>query len=144
VKEIHTMRKALSTLVAVALLGGVVAVAEAQDRRRDRDDDEFGPATAQQLAAADRRLNQVYQRRIADARADDRADRRTRGWYSQEAALRTSERAWIAFRDAECRYLTQQDIGSRDHAALTRGCLLEQVEERTEELRDAEAVLAAR
>ncbi len=131
------MRKTLSTLVAVALLGGaMITVAQAQDRRRG-DNDEFGPASVQQLAAADRRLNQVYQRRIADARADDRNDRRTRGWYSQEAALRSSERAWITFRDAECRYLTQQDIGSRQHAALMRGCLLEQVEERTEELREA-------
>jgi uncharacterized protein YecT (DUF1311 family) len=136
------MRKVFSTLVAVALLGGAITVANAQDRRRDRD--EFGPATVQQLAAADRRLNQIYQRRIADARADDRADRRTRGWYSQEAALRSSERAWITFRDAECRYLTQQDVGTRDYNALMRGCLLDHVEERTEELRDAEAVLAAR
>lgn len=138
------MRKTLSTLVAVALLGGAVAVAGAQDRRRDRDNNEFGPATSRQLAAADRRLNQVYQRRIADARADDRYDRRARGWYSQEAALRSSERAWLAFRDAECRYLTQQDVGSRDYAALVRGCLMLQVEERTDELRNAEQVLAAR
>lgn len=138
------MRKVFSTLVAVALLGGVITVANAQDRRRDRDNDEFGPVSVQQLAAADRRLNQVYQRRIADARADDRRDRRYRGWYSQEAALRSSERAWITFRDAECRYLTQQDVGTRGYNALMRGCLLEQVEERTEELRDAEAVLAAR
>ncbi len=138
------MRKIFPTLLAVALLGGAITVAHAQDRRRDRDNDEFGPATVQQLAAADRRLNQIYQRRIADARADDRADRRTRGWYSQEASLRESERAWITFRDAECRYLTQQDVGSRDYSALVRGCLLNQVEERAEELRDAEAVLAAR
>jgi len=138
------MRKTLSTLFAVALLGSAITVASAQDRRRDRDNDEFGPTSVQELAVADRRLNQIYQRRIADARADDRNDRRTRGWYGQEAALRASERAWIAFRDAECRYLTQQDVGSRDHAALTRGCLLQQVEERTEELREAEAVLAAR
>jgi uncharacterized protein YecT (DUF1311 family) len=138
------MRKIVSTMLAVALLGSAITVAAAQERRRDRDTDEFGPATVQELAAADRRLNQVYQRRIADARADDRDDRRTRGWYSQEAALRSSERAWIAFRDAECRYLTQQDVGSRMHASLVRGCLVEQVEERTEELREAEAVLAAR
>jgi uncharacterized protein YecT (DUF1311 family) len=139
------MRKTLSTLFAVAMLGGALTVAaQAQDNQRGRDNDEFGPATVQQLAAADRRLNQVYQRRIADARADDRNDRRGRSWYSQEAALRSSERAWITFRDAECRYLTQQDVGSRMHASLVRGCLLEQVEERTDELRDAEAVLAAR
>jgi uncharacterized protein YecT (DUF1311 family) len=140
------MRKTLSTLFAVAMLGGALTVAaQAQDNRRGgRGDDEFGPATVQQLAVADRRLNQVYQRRIADARADDRNDRRGRGWYSQEAALRSSERAWITFRDAECRYLTQQDAGSRMHGALVRGCLLDQVEERTDELREAEQVLAAR
>lgn len=138
------MRKFISTALAVALLGSAITVAAAQERGRDRDNDEFGPATVQELAAADRRLNQVYQRRIADARADDRNDRRGRGWYSQEEALRVSERAWITFRDAECRYLTQQDVGSRMHASLVRGCLLEQVEERTEELREAQQVLAAR
>jgi uncharacterized protein YecT (DUF1311 family) len=144
-KEIFNMRKTLSTLVAVTLLGGaMITVAQAQDRRRDRDNNEFGRASVEELAAADRRLNQVYERRIADARADDRRDRRFRGWYSQEAALRSSERAWIAFRDAECRYLTQQDVGARGYNALMRGCLLEQTEERTAELREAEQVLAAR
>jgi uncharacterized protein YecT (DUF1311 family) len=138
------MRKTFSTLVAVALLAGVITVAEAQDRRGRDNDREFGPASVQQLAAADRRLNQVYQRRIADARADDRNDRRVRGWYSQEAALRNSERAWIAFRDAECRYLTQQDVGARGYGALVRGCLLEQTEDRTQELRQAQDLLAAR
>ena len=138
------MRNVISTFVAVALLGGAISVAAAQDRGRNYDRDEFGPATASELANADRRLNQIYQRRIADARADDRNDRRVRGSYSQEAALRESERLWISFRDAECRYLTQQDVGSRQHAALVRGCLLEQVEERTEELREAEQTLAAR
>ena len=138
------MRKALYTLVGVAMLAGFITVADAQDRRgRDRDDD-YRPATQQELASADRRLNQIYQRRITDARADDTNNRRGRGWYSQEAALRSSERAWITFRDAECRYLTQQDVGSRDQAALVRGCLVEQINERTEELREAEAILAAR
>ncbi len=138
------MRKTISTLLAVALLGGALTVANAQERRgRDRDEG-FGPATAQELAAADRRLNQVYQRRIADARADDANDRRTRGWYGQEDSLRASERAWITFRDNECRYLTQQDARSRSYSALVRGCLVDQIEERTDELRQAEQTLAAR
>jgi uncharacterized protein YecT (DUF1311 family) len=138
------MRKTLSTLFAVALIGGAIGVADAQDRRGRDNDDDYAPASASELAAADRRLNQVYQRRIADARADDRRDRRVRGWYSQEQALRESERVWINFRDAECRYLTQQDVGSRQHAAMVRGCLVEQTEERTEDLRDAEMLLSER
>ncbi len=138
------MRKTISTLVAVALLGGAMSVAAAQDRRGRDDDDDYRPASAAELAAADRRLNQIYQRRIADARADDSNDRRRRGWYSQEVSLRESERAWITHRDAECRYLTQRDAGARGYDALMRGCLIEQIEDRTEELRDAEQVLAAR
>jgi uncharacterized protein YecT (DUF1311 family) len=60
----------------------------------------------------------------------------------QQFAARSTK--WISFRNAECRYLTQQDVSSRQHAALVRGCLLEQTEERTDDLRDAEQTLAAR
>ena len=133
------MRKTIQTLVAVALLGGALTVAaQAQDNRRGRGDDEFGPATAAQLAAADRRLNQIYQRRIADARADDRTDRRFRGWYSQENALRDAERIWINFRDAECRFLTQQSVGTRAYGGVLTQCLLDRTQERTEALREAQ------
>lgn len=76
------MRNALSTLLAVALLGGAMSVAAAQDRRGRDNDDDYRPTSAAELAAADRRLNQIYQRRIADAPTDDRADRRNRRWYS--------------------------------------------------------------
>lgn len=138
------MHKAKTILISLALAATILPASAQQSSRRDRNDDSFGAATAQQLASADRRLNQIYQRRIADARADDRNARRGRAWYSQEAALRSSERAWITFRDAECQYLTQQDAGSRMREALVRGCLVDQIEERTDELRDAEQTLAAR
>lgn len=146
------MRKTFGTILAASAIALTLSVANAQERRgdrgRDRDRDssygEFDRATPAQLAVADRRLNEIYQRRIADARRDDRNDRRVRGWYSQEQALRDSERHWIAFRDGECRYLTQGAVGTRDHAALVRGCLVEQTEERTEELRDADVMLSSR
>jgi len=142
------MRKTFATVFAAGLLfaAALPLAAEAQNRR-DRDYDSVRTASPSELASADRRLNQVYQRRVVDARADDRADRRvgmSRGWYSQEAALRDTERQWIAFRDAECRYLTQQFIGARDRGALARGCLLNQTNERIAELRDAEMMLSAR
>jgi uncharacterized protein YecT (DUF1311 family) len=142
----NDMRKIATTLVGVAFLAAAaLPVAYAQSRRdRDRDYDYDRTATVSELAAADRRLNLVYQRRIADARADDRSDRRGRGWYSEEQALRESERLWINFRDAECRYLTQDDLRQRNRDAYIRGCLLEQTEERTAELRDAEVMMSSR
>lgn len=139
------MRKVMTTIVGLAFLAAAalpVAYAQQNRRDRDRDYDYERTATAGELAAADRRLNQVYQRRINDARADDRRDRRGRGWYSQEATLRDSERLWINFRDAECRYLTQDNLRDRNRGAYVRGCLLEQTEERTAELRDAEVMLS--
>jgi uncharacterized protein YecT (DUF1311 family) len=143
------MRNTFATLFAVALLCAIAAPfgAQAQNRyenRYDRDRDAVETATPGQLAAADRRLNLVYQRRIADARADDRSDRRFRGWYSQEQALRESERLWIDFRDAECRYLTQQQSWRRGGMAYMRGCLLNQTNQRTAALRDAEVMLSSR
>ena len=95
-------------------------------------------STRVQLAIADRRLNDVYQRRIAEARRNDVNDRRFRGWYSQENALRDAERIWINFRDAECRFLTQQSLGTRAYDGVMTQCLLDRTQERTEALREAQ------
>ncbi len=142
------MRKTFATLVAAGLLvAAALPLAAQAQNRRDRGYDSVRTASPSELAAADRRLNQIYQRRVADARADDRTDRRARlprGWYSQEIALRDSERLWINFRDAECRYLTQQYVGARERAAVTRGCLLNQTNERIAALRDADMMLSQR
>ena len=51
--------------------------------------------------AADRKLNQAFGQLLANAKQSDRdvqgAD------YSYEQALHTAQRAWIAFRDADCK-----------------------------------------
>lgn len=145
------MRILAAGLLSVSLLALALPAAQAQEGRRDRDRDgdrgrveALDTATPAQLAAADRRLNQIYQRRIADARTADRGDRRGRGGYAQEAALREAERTWIGFRDAECRYLTQTESRSRNHAAFLRGCLLDQTNERIDELRSAELQVSSR
>lgn len=156
------MRSILTALLGVALLA-TIPMAQAQDGQyrndrgaqtrdnQDRDRADGPPsrlnrevASRQELAAADGRLNQIYQRRIADARNDDRTDRRWRGWYSQELALRASERNWIAFRDSECRYLTQQDAGSRMYSGVLRNCLLDRTNERITALRNADVMLSQR
>ena len=141
------MRNTFATVFAVALIGAGIlpfAASAQQTRYRDRDQDAVETATPGQLAAADNRLNRLYQRRINDARADDRDGRRFRGWYSQEQALRESERLWINFRDAECRYLTQPDAARRDRSAYVRGCLVNQTNARADALRQAEVMLSER
>src|SRR5262249_20245810 len=68
-----------------------------------------------ELRDADRRLNVVYSQMIADAQRSDRAEQRFGypSWYSREVALRNAERAWMAMRDSDCRFVTQPDVGRR-------------------------------
>ena len=175
------MRKSIFAVLSVVALAVAVPAAaqqtdrdrrgeDTQSRDRDRDNTEFRDrdrtgATQAQLAAADRRLNQIYQRRIVEARAadrangrqngDDRYDRgregrpeerygRTRDWYSQEAALREAERNWIGYRDNDCRYIAQPDVGRRWYSGSLRSCLLDRTNERITILRDARMELSSR
>jgi len=114
---------------------------ETQTRNRDR-----SSASQVDLSAADARLNEIYQRRVTEARAADRSGRhaRTRDWYSQERALRTAERNWIVYRDADCRYLAQPDVGRAWYAGSRRSCLLDRTNERITILREARMNLSAR
>jgi uncharacterized protein YecT (DUF1311 family) len=74
--------------------------------------------------AQDARLNRAYQ--LALKRLE---------LPRQKAALQKAQRAWIAFRDAECASLYDQDWGtiSRIEAA---GCRLDRTARRADELED--------
>ena len=135
------MRKSIfAALSVVALTVALPAAAQQPDRDRrgedtqyrdrDRENDEFrnrdrNGASQGELAAADRRLNQIYQRRIVEARAadraygrrsgDDRYDRdregrpddrygRTAEWLTVLSRLWTEKRV-----DFEGQYYTLQD-----------------------------------
>jgi len=175
------MRKSVfAALSVIALAVAVPAAAQQPDRDRGSEDTQLrhrdgegaevrdrgrDGASEADLAAADRRLNQVYQRRIIEARAADRAssrrngdyrnapdrenrpvDRygRPRGWYSQEAALREAERTWIAYRDNDCRYIAQPSVGRRWYSGALRSCLVERTNERIAILRDARMEVSLR
>lgn len=148
------MRKTLCAALAIAALG-IAAPAAAQYQPDNRGSTARGQSrdsvrnnsSQADLAAADRRLTQIYQRRIAEARAADRAAgryARGRDWYGQEAALREAERNWIAYRDADCRYASQPDIGRRYYRDLARACLIDRTEERTTVLREQRMDLSSR
>ena len=152
------MRKTFAVLLALAALS---APANAQQRGPDRgpgpgqqqqqhgpDRNDPGPgsrndqfyhhrdASQADLNAADARLNRVYQQRITEAQFADRG-RHPRGWYGQEAALRAAERAWIAYRDADCRYAAQSQFGARAYQNVIRACLIDRTNERLATLQDA-------
>lgn len=68
-----------------------------------------------ELASADAELNKVYRALISQLGKD------------YQAALRSSQRAWLGFRDLDCKF----GWGDR------RDCLIARTEERTQQIRDS-------
>ncbi|MES1200466.1 MAG: lysozyme inhibitor LprI family protein [Pseudomonadota bacterium] len=138
------MRQILTALAALAAVTALAPVASAQSRN-----DQFyhnRDASLGELRDADARLNRVYQRRISEAQRADRDARyrRPRGWYGQESALRNAERMWIAYRDADCRYAGQSEVGSRSYQFVVRACMIDRTNDRIAVLQDARTVLSER
>jgi len=68
-----------------------------------------------ELASSDRKLNSTYENLIGQLRPSD------------QAALRSAQRAWLRFRDADCTF------GWPDR----RDCLIQRTDERERQLRDS-------
>ncbi len=159
------MRRTIATVLTFATLAAApFAVAQSRgdyrDQRPPQSDRSYDPgpgsrndqfyhnrdASQLELNDADAHLNRVYQRRISEAQQADRIAlrQRPRGWYGQEAALRNAERAWIAYRDADCRYASQSEVGSRIYGSVIRACLIDRTNDRTAVLQDARTQLSER
>jgi uncharacterized protein YecT (DUF1311 family) len=72
---------------------------------------------------ADEELNQEYRRAIAWARDDDREERVAGDDRpGDEATLREAQRAWVAFRDAQCRLEGYAARGGSMETMFYNGC----------------------
>jgi uncharacterized protein YecT (DUF1311 family)/surface antigen len=136
------MRSPILAALSISLLSIVLpASAQNQDDRYRTDVESqyrYRDTSQADVDAANRRLNDIYQRRIVEARAADRASRRNwRNWYSQETALRNAERYWVSYRDADCRYVAQPYAGQRQYDGYRRGCLVDRTNERAADLRQS-------
>ncbi len=142
------MVKSAFALAGLAVLT-FAATANAQPNRRDYDryfevcdtgtQAQRLRCARNELSDSDRRLNIIYQRMLADANRVDTRERRQgyRGWYSQADALRNAQRAWIAMRDSDCRFVTQPDVGRRRALELsTTLCRADRTSQRVEQLED--------
>lgn len=95
---------------------------------------EMNICAADQWQAADRDLNVTYRGVMAEMKlidADLPAELR-----GAEQALREAQRAWITFRDANCKAAGFRMRGGSAEPLLVYGCLRDLTETRTQELRD--------
>ncbi|HVZ05324.1 lysozyme inhibitor LprI family protein [Hyphomicrobium sp.] len=118
-------------LAAVFLTMAFVSPTLAENCQNARTTVEINECTGRIYKAADQRLNRAFQRAIARARDSDSnvlgVD------YSYEEALRKAQRAWIAFRDADCKQPPPPLSGSI--ATMEElDCLTQKTLQRTKEL----------
>ena len=115
------------TLAVVLLAGALVSFGSARaDGKADCDNamtqHDMNACAAELYAASDERLNRVYRVLIAKLDADE------------VAKLRQAQRAWITYRDTQCRYATRTNEGGSIYPLVWAGCLTEQTEARTKQL----------
>ena len=115
------MRRMFLSACLVLLAGASVAHAQECDRSDDSQQMMNICADAD-YQAADAKLNAAYKDLVG--RNDDNTNK----------LLQTAQRAWIAFRDAECTYSTADSEGGSIHPMEVSQCLTELTEARTKQL----------
>jgi uncharacterized protein YecT (DUF1311 family) len=84
---------------------------------------------------ADKRLNALYKDALAYIESSDlEAPYDRKSW---EEAMRASQRAWVAFRDADCTGLVPMEwSGGTGTSSAVMGCMTEKTEARINELKE--------
>lgn len=128
-----------STLLAAALLLPL-ATSHAQtpnpiDCRKAGNTVEMNYCADRDYAEADRALNEAYQKTLAVIAKEGGPAPYTAAQWEQE--LRTSQRTWVAFRDADCKGLVPMEwSGGSGTASAVLGCMTELTRARTAALLD--------
>jgi len=116
-----TMRRIFLSACLVLLAGASVARAQECDRSDDSQQ-MMNICAGEDYQAADAKLNAAYQNLIGSDDAD------------AKRLLQAAQRAWIAFRDAECAHNTAASAGGSIHAMEVSQCLTRLTNERIKQL----------
>jgi len=115
------MRRILLSACLVVLAGTSIVRAQECDRSDDSQQ-MMNICAGEDYQAADARLNAAYQNLISSDDADSKR------------LLQAAQRAWIAFRDAECAHTTAASAGGSIHAMEVSQCLTRLTNERIKQL----------
>ena len=112
------------------------AIAETGDCGDARNTVEMNACADKELTAADADLNKAYRKVLARVPSVDApAPYDAKGY---EAALRAAQRAWVAYRDADCKGVVPFEWGGGTGAtAAVLGCLTEKTKARTKDLNES-------
>lgn len=133
-----------ANIIVAGILVGLVSVmsgsaSHAEDAPIDCDNAnstvEMNFCADKDFAAADKNLNSAYKAALAYVRTRELDPPYDAKHF--EEALRASQRAWVAFRDADCRDLVAQEwSGGTGTSSAILGCMIALTKDRTKDLRD--------
>lgn len=121
-------------LIALALAGA--AADDCGDRQTQTAMTMCEKAVADRADAEMNRVWKTVQASMQQADRDDGGDRVGKGEPSYAQALLTSQRAWLAFRDAQCRIASYEWRGGSMEAFAANQCLAAVTTARTRQLRE--------
>lgn len=108
--------------VLVAVFADPAAASGGVDCANAVNQNDMNTCAAQSFDAADAKLNAVY--RALTSKLEDK----------DKTQLKTAQRAWLTFRDAECTFSIRENEGGSIYPMLWSGCLEQRTKARTKEL----------
>ena len=126
-------------LLAVLWVCGGVAIAHADDKPNCEDPQDQSTMTlcaGLDYDKADKELNKLWPSIKSAAEENDKGASAEEGGYLK--ALMASQKAWIAFRDAECTWEGFVSHGGTMEPMLVNGCLARLTQERIKQLKDGQ------
>jgi uncharacterized protein YecT (DUF1311 family) len=128
-------RAGLLFVLTIAMATSPARAQEEEDCAQKSSTPEMNACFERALAAADDRLNELFQQALEHiAAAEQLTAEQRKDW---EAALRESQRRWMRFRDIDCgEVIGFEWLGGTGMAAASLGCKLTKTEARAAELEE--------
>ncbi len=112
-------------------LAGLLLAAQQPNCADPQTQAEMNECAAREAEKADEDLNLIYKTTVEEYQRMDRESESTEG----VKRLRAAQRAWIAFRDAQCAVAGYDALGGSMESLLVSGCVAELTKQRATELR---------
>ncbi len=136
------MRQSLTPIVLAAALVLAGTPARAANEAADEVDCanaittvDLNACDEQRLDVADKALNETYKKILADLALPDTEN--AAGNLKWTEALKVSQRAWVAFRDADCgKLMVHEAGGGTATTGAILGCMTELTQARTKSLKE--------
>jgi uncharacterized protein YecT (DUF1311 family) len=117
------MKSCVFAIASLALFAGGAQAADKLDcNSKDLNQMQLDECAGQDFTAVDRKLNALYRTLVAKYNAAD------------GALLKTAERAWLSYRDAECDFETNGTVGGTINPMMDTMCRTKKTNARIKEL----------